>query len=114
MLRHYENIGQIAEIMPQDIVKNFDVFLAEFRRLSVGSGAISGSVLCVGRFDSQGMNVGVHEITNRVVNQPMDLERAKPVEAARLYFYAEMTSSVAGAGVPHVQVAFVDNFQFAG
>lgn len=67
-------------------------------------------VRCRGR-NTQGMDIRLHQVAQRPVNQLMPLQGAHGSELLGYDVDAKVTASVPGARVPGVQVAVIGQFQ---
>jgi hypothetical protein len=65
-------------------------------------------------FDSERVDVSLHEISHRGVYQTMSFNERLTDELLRDNFYVEMTQTSTGPGVASMQVAFVGNFEKFG
>src|SRR5690606_2791894 len=69
---------------------------------------------CVARRHLERVDIGEHELAERLVYHAMALERALALDAARDDRHGEVTLAFAGARVPGVQVAVVPHVQGFG
>lgn len=60
------------------------------------------------------MNIRLHEVPEGLIDAAVGLEAAQSVQGRGGYAEAEMAAAVAGAGVPAVEVAFVDDLAGRG
>src|SRR5688500_1541801 len=60
------------------------------------------------RGDAQGVNVGLHQLAERPIDQLMTLQGAQSSKVGGDHAHAKMTSAIARASMAGVQVAVVD------
>lgn len=64
--------------------------------------------------DAQGMNVGLHHVSQTAVNELMSGQRPQAGKFVGDDEYLEVSAALAGAGVAGVQMAFIDHFELRG
>ena len=60
------------------------------------------------------MDIGLHHVTEGVIDQAMPLDEWFVLKCIRNYVYDEMATAASGAGVSGMLGAVVDNFQGFG
>ena len=62
-------------------------------------------------FDAQGVDVGVHQVANRFVDEFVTLQWPQVGEPLRGYFHGEMPPAITRTCMAHVLVAFIHDLE---